>query len=104
MLSVVLITVPDQETAELIARTILEPRLAACVNIIPAVRSLYWWEGKIDSSDELLLVAKTEPHLVAELAEAVKSVHPYKVPEVVAMTATYAAESYLGWIKAETKK
>ena len=104
MLSVVLITVPDQETAELVAKAVLEPRLAACVNILPAVRSLYWWEGKIDSSNELLLIAKTEPQLIAELSDAVRAVHPYKIPEIVALSASYVAESYLGWVKAETKK
>ena len=104
MLSVVLITVPDQETAELVAKALLEPRLAACVNILPSVRSLYWWEGKIGSASEILLIAKTEPRLIPELADAVRAVHPYKVPEIVALTASFAAESYLGWVKAETKK
>ena len=104
MLSVVLITVPDQETAEQVAKAVLEPRLAACVNIMPAVRSLYWWEGKIDSASELMLIFKTETRLVAELAEAVKAVHPYKLPEIVSIETSYVAESYLGWVKAETKK
>jgi periplasmic divalent cation tolerance protein len=74
---------PDR--AESIARAIVEQRLAACVNVIPGVVSLYWWQGEISRDEESTLLIKTRAELVAELTEAIRALHPYSVPEVVAL-------------------
>jgi periplasmic divalent cation tolerance protein len=99
----VLITVPSQEVGERIANALLDQRLAACVNILPQVRSLYWWEGKINTDQELLLVVKSRADLFADqLVPAVKEVHPYEVPEIIALPVVMGSASYLDWIDQET--
>jgi periplasmic divalent cation tolerance protein len=97
---VCLVTAPPDK-AEEIARAILEPRLAACVNIVPAVRSLYWWEGEITGDDEALLVIKTTRDAVAPLRAALDSAHPYDTFELVALDIADGNPPYLRWI-AET--
>ncbi|KAH8860631.1 Protein CutA [Schistosoma japonicum] len=85
MHSVVLITCPNSSVAETIADTLVSRKLAACVNIIPSIKSVYVWEGKVERSDELLLMAKTQSKLIPSLTEVVKDMHPYECPEIIGL-------------------
>jgi periplasmic divalent cation tolerance protein len=101
--TVILITAPSTETAKEIARALLDAKLAACVNIIPVVNSLYIWEGEIYDEDEVLLIVKTRAELLDEgLIPTVQRVHPYKVPEIIALPIVKGAKNYLDWIDAVT--
>ena len=95
---VVLITVPTEEDAVKIARHLVEKRLAACVNIVPGIRSIYTWEGEVCDEGEVLLVVKSRTDLFARVAEAVSGRHPYTVPEIIALPIVAGSESYLDWI------
>ena len=99
---VVFITVDSQETARKITDKLLTERKAACVNIIPKVESQYWWQGKIESANELLLIVKTHAVLLEELIALVKQNHPYSVPEIIALPIIGGNKDYLKWIEAET--
>ncbi len=99
---VVLITCP-KDRAESIARSIVEKRAAACVNIIPQIRSIYWWEDKISTEEEALLIAKTRLDKMEELKKHVKEMHPYAVPEVIALPIVTCLREYLDWIDRETE-
>lgn len=99
---VVLITASGEEEAARIGRELVEARLAACVNIIPAVRSLYRWEGIIQDELEVLMVVKTRKDLFGSLREKVKELHSYTVPEVLALPVVEGFDKYLFWIKNET--
>ena len=100
---VVLITVPSREVGEKVARALLEQRLAACVNILPAMQSHYWWQGDIQQEQEVLLFVKSRADLFeSRLVSAVQAVHPYEVPEIIALPVTMGLESYLNWIADET--
>jgi periplasmic divalent cation tolerance protein len=100
---VVLITAPDEEEAARIGKELLEARLAACVNIIPSVRSLYWWEGSIQDDHEVLMIAKTRKDLFGSLREKVKELHSYTVPEVLALSVVDGFDKYLSWVGEETR-
>jgi periplasmic divalent cation tolerance protein len=101
---IVLITVPSLEVGERIARRLVERRLAACVNILPAVQSIYHWEGQILRETELLLVVKTRSGLFEDhLVPTVQEIHPYKVPEIIAIPLHAGLSSYLEWINQETR-
>jgi periplasmic divalent cation tolerance protein len=93
------------DVAEQIARALVERRLAACVNVIPGVISLYWWQGEISRDEESTLLIKTRAELVPELTEAIRGLHPYSVPEVIALRLEPGAGNpdYLRWVVAETK-
>ncbi len=99
---VVLITAPMGKGEE-IARFLVEERLAACVNVVRGIRSFYWWKGEIQEDDEDLLVVKTRGDVVEELVARVKSVHPYTVPEVIALGIVEGNEDYLEWVRVEVK-
>jgi periplasmic divalent cation tolerance protein len=101
MYAVVLITAPDRESGVKMARRLLERRLAACVNIAP-VSSMYWWEGKIEESSEVLLVVKTTSERLGDLIREVRAIHPYKVPEIIALPITAGLADYLDWVRKET--
>ncbi|MFA6093197.1 MAG: divalent-cation tolerance protein CutA [Elusimicrobiota bacterium] len=96
---VVLVTVPDRRCAGKLARALVREHLAACVNILPGVRSVYRWKGKIESSSELLLAAKTQRTRLAKLTRRVKALHPYSVPEVAALPILGGNADYLAWIR-----
>ena len=100
---VVFITVDSQENAQIIANKLLTERKAACVNIIPKVESHYWWQGKIESVDELMLVVKTRAVLIDELVKLIKEIHPYTVPEIIALPIIGGNEDYLKWVEKETR-
>ena len=95
---VVLITAGTDEEARRVAETLLEQRKAACVNIVPTVTSLFWWEGRIDSDHESLLIVKSKASLLAEIVSVVKEVHSYDVPEVIALPIMGGNPGYLNWI------
>ena len=97
---IVLITTPSKAVGQEIAKELLERKLAACVNIISPIHSLYLWEGKINEDEEALLVVKTRADLLKEgLIPAVKAAHPYDVPEILALPVLMGLESYLEWIE-----
>ena len=98
----VLVTAPNEEEAAGIAKALVEERLAACANIVPGVRSIYRWEGKVQDDPEVLMVIKTRRELFDKLEKRVRELHPYEVPEVIALDITKGSEPYLGWISQST--
>lgn len=102
-LSVVLCNCPPDQAGD-IARKIVERRLAACVNLIPGVVSYYWWEGKVEQDGESTLLLKTPTALVGRLTEALRGLHPYDVPEIIALPVTpgLGEPAYHAWVVAET--
>jgi len=95
---VVFITAKDKKEAEKISRGLLEAKLIACANIVEGVQSLFWWQGKIDMSQEVLLVLKTKKVLFKKVMAQVKSLHSYQTPEIIALPIVNGSEDYLGWI------
>ncbi|MBI4295834.1 MAG: divalent-cation tolerance protein CutA [Chloroflexi bacterium] len=99
---VILITAASVQEGSKIARSLLEKRRVACVNIIPSVNSLFWWRDKIDSAEEVLLIAKSRAALLPQVIELVKQIHSYKVPEVIALPIVGGNADYLRWLNDET--
>ena len=99
---VVLVTTPTPERAAEIARALVEERLAACGNVVPGLRSIYRWEGKLEDEAEALLVLKTTQARFEALKARVLALHPYAVPEVLALPVVAGSAPYLAWIAAET--
>jgi periplasmic divalent cation tolerance protein len=95
---VALSTCESQEDAIRIANHLVELQLAACVNIVPGITSVYRWKGKIERSGEFLLVIKSSAALLENLKQELKTIHPYDVPELVAVTIVDGEESYLDWM------
>ena len=102
-LQIVLVTAPDLDTARALARAVLEARLAACVNIVPQIESHYWWQDKIDSSAEVLIVFKTTLSNVRPLEKFVLQNHPYDTPEFIALPVASGTNRYLDWLAASVK-
>jgi periplasmic divalent cation tolerance protein len=100
---VVYITAPNEEEAAKIARAVVEERLAACVNIVKGVRSIYSWQGKIEDDAEVLMIVKTQRHLFESLERRVKELHSYTVPEIIALPIIEGSEDYLNWLKELTE-
>jgi len=100
---VVLVTVPDEEVASRIANALVTEKLAACVNVVPGLRSIYAWEGKLCDESELLCLLKTRRELFSALRDRVLSLHPYEVPEIVALPMLHGSESYLAWLRDSTR-
>ncbi|MCD5404950.1 MAG: divalent-cation tolerance protein CutA [Desulfotomaculum sp.] len=94
-------TTEKEEDAKKIAKTIVEERLAACVQILGPITSTYWWEESIETSKEWLLFIKSKKSMYEELEKAIKSIHPYQVPEIIAVPVTAGSKDYLEWIKKE---
>lgn len=99
---VVLVTAPSEKAAAAIARALVNEHLAACVNIVPGVRSLYHWEGRLQDESEVLMVIKTSEARYAELEDRILGLHPYSNPEVVALTPAQVASKYFSWVCGET--
>jgi periplasmic divalent cation tolerance protein len=95
---VVLCTVGKAEDAEWIAREVVERRLAACVNVVPAVTSIYRWRGEVEKNEEILLVIKTRSERFEALREAIISMHSSEVPEVIALAVEAGHAPYLAWL------
>lgn len=97
-----LTTASDLETAERIAETLVEEHLAACVNLVPGVRSIYRWEGEIKRAEEVQLIIKTSESRFAGVAARLRTLHTYDVPEILMLKADAGADSYVAWIHAQT--
>jgi periplasmic divalent cation tolerance protein len=101
---IAMITAPSLEVGEQISKTLLEQKLAACVNILPSVQSFFRWEGQVSQEQEVLLVVKTRRELFEkQFIPAVKAVHPYDLPEIIAMPVVLGSQDYLDWIAQETR-
>lgn len=98
----VLATAGSEAEAETIAKALVEERLAACVNIVSPLRSIYRWEGKIADDREWLLVIKTQAERFLDLETKIQALHSYQVPEVIALPIVQGAEGYLRWLRQET--
>jgi len=94
---------PDPETAGTLARALVEARLAACVQVLPGMISIYRWDGAIEQASEVLLLAKTWDDRVESLAATLKARHPYALPEIMAVPAAGGLAAYLDWVHAETR-
>lgn len=99
---VVLITAPKEAEAVKIAKALVEKRLAACVNVISDIRSIYRWQGKIEDDTEMLLIIKTKKGLFDALAAEVKEIHSYTVPEIIALPIVQGQADYLKWLSEST--
>jgi periplasmic divalent cation tolerance protein len=99
---VILVTVSSEEEGLRIARDLVDAKLAACVNIISGLRSIYRWEGKICDEGELLLLIKTRMPLFEQVEAKIKETHSYEVPEIVAIPITRGSEAYLSWLREST--
>ena len=100
---VVFVTCGSEEEGLKIANALVEGHLAACVNLISPIRSIYRWEGKIWDEKEWLLIIKTQKDRFEELEKKVKSLHSYSVPEIISLPISEGSSSYLRWIKESTK-
>ena len=100
---IVLCTVPDRDTAEDIANILIAENLAACVNIIPGITSVYRWEDRIEQAEELILVIKTGGDAYRALQAKISDLHPYELPEVIAVPISHGLSAYLAWIEQCTK-
>ena len=101
---VILVTTKDVKQAQRIANSLLQDKLIACANIMGGVRSLFWWEGKIDSAKEALLILKTKKTLFRKAAAKIKSLHSYKTPEIIALPIVAGSKDYLKWISASVQQ
>lgn len=101
---VVFITAGSQKEAEKIARSLVKKGLAACVNIVAGVKSIFKWKGEIETGNELLLLAKTRESLFPELIDEVKALHSYDVPEIIAIPIVKGNKEYLKWVEEMTKR
>ncbi|NEV63484.1 divalent-cation tolerance protein CutA [Thiorhodococcus minor] len=97
-----LCTCPSRETAITLARALVEEHLAACVNLLPGIRSVYRWEGRVQEDDELLLLIKTTGKRMDDLTSRLRQLHPYDVPEIIAAPISEGLDDYLSWITACT--
>ena len=102
-LNLVYVTTKDKDEARRIGRALVESRLAACVNIIDGVNSIYWWEGEVQDETEAVLIAKTKEALAPELIEKVKALHSYSCPCVVSLPIQDGNPDFLSWIESETQ-
>ncbi|XP_015092850.1 protein CutA isoform X2 [Vicugna pacos] len=101
--SAAFVTCPNEKVAKEIARAVVEKRLAACVNLIPQITSIYEWKGKIEEDSEVLMMIKTQSSLVPALTDFVRSVHPYEVAEVIALPVEQGNSPYLHWVRQVTE-
>ena len=101
---VVLVTASSEEEAHKIARTVVEAGLVACANILSPIRSIYIWEHKVTEDTEILMIFKTKRHLFHDLEQAIKRLHSYKLPEIIALPIVMGSEDYLRWITVNTRK
>jgi periplasmic divalent cation tolerance protein len=100
---VVLVTVPNEDVATTLARALVAEKLVACVNILPGVRSIYAWQGEVCDESELLCVLKTRRALFPAVEDRVLDLHPYQVPEIIALPLVLGHSPYLGWLQDETR-
>ena len=94
---------PDPDTAQRLALTLVQERLAACVSVLPAMVSVYRWQGAVEQAQEMLLLAKTAADRVPALIERLQALHPYELPEIVAVQAAAGLPAYLDWVADSTR-
>jgi len=99
---IVLTTTPDRGVAQNIARALIERRLAACVNILAECASVYRWRGQIETASEVPLMIKTRAAIYDDVEAAIRSLHPYELPEIIAVSVERGLPAYLDWLSAET--
>ncbi len=99
----VYVTAPNRATARRLARHVVEARLAACANLLPAIESVYWWKGRVESGAETAMILKTRAPLVARLAAELRRLHPYECPCVVAIPILGGNPAFLRWVDAEAR-
>jgi len=97
-ISIVMVTVGNGEEALSIARTLVEEKLVACVNMVPRIRSIYRWKGEICDEEEQLLIMKTRSELYSALQNRIRQIHSYEVPEIIAFPVTDGLSDYLNWV------
>lgn len=97
-MKIILSTTPNREEAQKIARHLVENKLAACVNIVPQVLSVYEWEGEIQNDEEALMIVKTSSKKAEQAKEAILELHSYSLPEIVFLTPTGGSEDYQNWL------
>jgi len=100
---IIFCTTPDMETARLIAGHLVENKLAACCNLIPAVESIYRWQDKIEQEQEILMLIKSTASNYQKIETAIMDLHPYEIPEIIATPIQVGSGPYLDWIKATLK-
>jgi periplasmic divalent cation tolerance protein len=99
---VVHVAVKDIEEGRKITKSIVKRRLATCVNIIPEVESYFWWKDKLETVKEAMLIIKSKESLLTELTRAIKKLHSYSIPEIIALPITGGSRDYLEWLDSET--
>lgn len=100
---VILVTAPDADAGAQIGRALVAERMVACVNLVPRVRSIYRWEGRVEEEDEVLLLIKTRADRLDAVRERVVALHPYDVPEVLALPVAGGSAAYLEWVREEAR-
>jgi periplasmic divalent cation tolerance protein len=100
---IVLITASSAKEGENIAKSLVEDKLVACVNLIPQIKSTYWWEGKVCTDEEVMLISKTKQSLFTAVMDRVKSLHSYEVPEILSFPISEGSPEYLDWIEKVSK-
>jgi periplasmic divalent cation tolerance protein len=98
--SLVLVTAPDLKTARRLARAALKAKLIACANLLPKIESLYWWQGRVESAPEVLLILKTTRARLPALEQLILANHPYDTPEFLVLPLTAGSRKYLDWLRA----
>lgn len=101
---VIFVTTKDSSEAQAIARALVDQKLVACANIVSGVKSLFWWQGKVDEASEVLLILKTKRSLFKRIEKTVKSLHSYDVPEIIALPIVAGSQEYLKWLNDSVKK
>jgi periplasmic divalent cation tolerance protein len=100
LFAIVLVTAPDLKTARGLAKAALQARLVACANLVPKVESHYWWQGKMESSTEILIVFKTRKKSLAALEKVILANHPYDTPEFLVLPLNAGSRKYVDWMQA----
>ena len=100
---IVLSTFPADQDPAALARTLIEERLAACVNVLPPMQSMYRWQGRIEQATEHQLVIKTTPERIEALKARLTELHPYDVPEILVLPAAGGGDAYLAWVAESTR-
>lgn len=99
----ILCTCPTSSAATAIATALLEERIAACVNQVPGIKSMYRWEGRVEHDDEVLLLIKATRSMFNEIEATIGKLHPHELPEIIGVPLAAGSEAYLNWIKSSTK-
>jgi periplasmic divalent cation tolerance protein len=100
---IIFITASSEQEARNIAATLVEKKLVACVNIIPKIHSIYWWEGKVCQEDEVMLISKSTHALFPRIRDCIKSLHSYQVPEIISFPISDGLPEYIKWIEEVTQ-